>query len=88
MQTHLNAQAKLADPLIDSKAMETFRDMSDQKVVQNMAEHHPIGIGFQLVDLLARFDGRLRDIGAVERGQQRDRVLHPFSGPPGQAGAR
>lgn len=47
-------QAKLADPLIDSKAMETFRDMSDQKVVQNMAEHHPIGIGQAMSKFLAQ----------------------------------
>ena len=46
--------AKLADPLIDSKAMETFRDMSDQKVVQNMAEHHPIGIGAAMSKFLAQ----------------------------------
>lgn len=47
-------QAKLADPLIDSKAMDTFRDMSDQKVVQNMAEHHPIGIGQAMSKFLAQ----------------------------------
>ena len=47
-------QAKLADPLIDSKAMETFRDMSDQKVVQNMAEHHPLGIGQAMSKFLAQ----------------------------------
>ena len=47
-------QAKLADPLIDSKAMDTFRDMSDQKVVQNMAEHHPLGIGQAMSKFLAQ----------------------------------
>ncbi len=46
--------AKLADPLIDSKAMETFRDMSDQKVVQNIAEHHPLGIGAAMSRFLAQ----------------------------------
>jgi flagellar protein FlgJ len=47
-------QAKLADPLIDSKAMETFRDMSDQKVVQQMAEHTPLGIGAAMSKFLAQ----------------------------------
>jgi flagellar protein FlgJ len=47
-------QAKLADPLIDSKAMETFRDMSDQKVVQQMAEHTPLGIGAAMSRFLAQ----------------------------------
>ncbi|WP_022684836.1 rod-binding protein [Sphingomonas phyllosphaerae] len=46
--------AKLADPLIDSKAMETFRDMSDQKVVQQMAEHTPLGIGAAMSRFLAQ----------------------------------
>lgn len=47
-------QAKLTNPLIDSKAMDTFRDMSDQKVVQNMAEHHPLGIGQAMSKFLAQ----------------------------------
>ena len=47
-------QAKLADPLFDSKALDTFRDMQDQKTVQQMAEHTPIGIGKAMTDFLAR----------------------------------
>ena len=47
-------QAKLADPLFDSKALDTFRDMSDQKVVQQMAEHTPLGIGKAMTDFLSR----------------------------------
>lgn len=47
-------QAKLADPLFDSKALDTFRDMSDQKVVQQMAEHTPLGIGKAMTEFLAR----------------------------------
>ena len=34
-------QAKLADPLFDSKALDTFTEMSDAKVAQSMAEHQP-----------------------------------------------
>ena len=47
-------QAKLADPLFDSQALDTFRDMSDQKVVQAMAEHTPLGIGKAMTEFLAR----------------------------------
>ncbi|MGJ3628917.1 rod-binding protein [Sphingomonas sp. MMS24-JH45] len=49
--------AKLTDPLFDSKALDTFRDMSDQKVVQSMAEHTPLGIGKAMTDFLSH-DGR------------------------------
>ena len=38
-------KAKLADPLIDSKAIDTFTEMGDARVAQSMAEHQPIGIG-------------------------------------------
>lgn len=47
-------QAKLAEPLFDSQALTTFRDMSDQKVVSAMAEHTPLGIGKAMTDFLAR----------------------------------
>lgn len=47
-------QAKLADPLFDSKALDTFRDMQDQKLVQQMAEHTPIGIGKAMTDFLSK----------------------------------
>ena len=47
-------QAKLADPLFDSKALDTFRDMSDQKVVQQMSENTPLGIGKAMTDFLSR----------------------------------
>src|SRR5207244_82924 len=46
--------ASLAEPLFDSKALDTFRDMQDQKVVQSMAEHSPIGIGKAMTDFLKR----------------------------------
>lgn len=47
-------QARLAEPLFDSQAIDTFRDMQDQKVVQAMAEHAPLGIGKAMTDFLSR----------------------------------
>lgn len=47
-------QARLADPLFDSKALDTFRDMQDQKVVEHMAEHAPLGIGKAMTEFLSR----------------------------------
>ena len=38
-------KAKLANPLIGSKAIDTFTEMGDAKIAQSMAEHQPIGIG-------------------------------------------
>lgn len=47
-------QTKLAEPLFDSQAIDTFRDMQDQKLVQQMAEHTPLGIGKAMTDFLSR----------------------------------
>lgn len=47
-------QAKLADPLFDSKALDTFTEMSDAKVAQSMAEHQPLGIGKAMTDFLSK----------------------------------
>ena len=47
-------QAKLADPLFDSKAIDTFTEMQDAAVAKSMAEHQPIGIGKALTDFLAK----------------------------------
>lgn len=47
-------QASLASPLFDSKALDTFRDMQDQRTAQAMADHAPLGIGKAMVDFLAR----------------------------------
>ena len=47
-------QAKLADSLFDSKAIDTFSEMQDARVAQAMAEHQPIGIGKAMTDFLAR----------------------------------
>lgn len=47
-------QTKLADPLFDSKAIDTFTEMQDSRVAQNMAEHAPIGIGKAMTDFLQK----------------------------------
>jgi peptidoglycan hydrolase FlgJ len=47
-------QTKLADPLFDSKAIDTFTDMQDQRLAQSMAEHTPLGIGKAMTDFLAK----------------------------------
>lgn len=47
-------QAKLAEPLFDSQAIDTFRDMQDQKLVQQMATTTPLGIGKAMTDFLGR----------------------------------
>lgn len=46
--------AHLADDIFSSKAIDTFRDMQDQKVAQLMASRHPLGIGKALTDFLAK----------------------------------
>jgi flagellar protein FlgJ len=47
-------QAKLADPLFDSKALDTFRDMQDLKVAEAMAQAQPLGIGKAMAEFLAK----------------------------------
>jgi flagellar protein FlgJ len=47
-------QAKLSDPLFDSKAIDTFTDMQDGLVAKSMAEHTPLGIGKAMTDFLSR----------------------------------
>lgn len=53
-------QAKLADDLFDSKALDTFREMQDRKIAQTMAASAPLGIGKAMVDFLARADASLQ----------------------------
>ena len=53
-------QAKLADPLFDSKAIDTFSEMQDARVAQAMAEHQPLGIGRAMTDFLARSQADLQ----------------------------
>lgn len=47
-------QARLAETLFESKGLDTFRDMQDQKVVAEMAVSTPIGIGKAMTEFLAR----------------------------------
>ena len=47
-------QAKLADPLFDSKAIDTFSEMQDARVAQTMAETTPLGIGKAMTEFLSR----------------------------------
>ena len=47
-------QAKLSDPLFDSKALDTFRDMQDSHVATAMARAQPMGIGKAMTDFLAK----------------------------------
>ncbi|MEH3035420.1 MAG: rod-binding protein [Sphingomonas adhaesiva] len=61
-------QAKLADPLFDSKAIDTFRDMSDDKVVQQMATHTPLGIGKAMTEFLSRSQPDLNPDGGSQTG--------------------
>ncbi len=53
-------QAKLADPLFDSKAIDTFRDMQDEKLAQAMAQAQPMGIGKAMTEFLARSQADLQ----------------------------
>ena len=50
-------QAKLADPLFDSKAIDTFSEMQDARIAQTMAEHQPMGIGKAMTEFLGRSQG-------------------------------
>ena len=56
--------AKLADPLFDSKALDTFTDMQDSQVAKAMAEHAPLGIGKALTDFLAKSQADLNQTSA------------------------
>jgi flagellar protein FlgJ len=47
-------KASLADTLFESKALDTFRDMQDQRIAESMATHAPIGIGKAMTDFLGR----------------------------------
>ncbi len=57
-------QAKLADPLFDSKAIDTFTDMQDGLVAKSMAEHTPLGIGKAMTDFLSKSQSDLNQAAA------------------------
>lgn len=54
-------QAKLADPLFDSKALDTFTEMQDARVTQSMAESTPLGIGKAMTAFLAKSQSDLNE---------------------------
>ncbi|MFC3578909.1 rod-binding protein [Sphingomonas hylomeconis] len=47
-------QAHLSSELFESKGLDTFREMQDQKVAQSMADTAPLGIGKAMVDFLSK----------------------------------
>ena len=47
-------QAHLSNELFESKGLDTFREMQDQKVAQSMADTAPLGIGKAMVDFLSK----------------------------------
>ncbi|WP_380788239.1 rod-binding protein [Sphingomonas sp. R86521] len=57
-------QAKLSDPLFDSKAIDTFTEMQDAQVAQSMAEHAPMGIGEAMTAFLAKSQSDLNAVPA------------------------
>ncbi len=57
-------QAKLSDPLFDSKAIDTFSEMQDTKIAQSMAEHTPLGIGKAMTDFLSKSQSDLNQTAA------------------------
>lgn len=57
-------QAKLSDPLFDSKAIDTFSDMQDKQISQSMAEHTPLGIGKAMTDFLSKSQSDLNGSAA------------------------
>lgn len=44
----------LAEDIFSSQALDTFRELQDQKTSQTLAEQHPLGIGKALVDFLSK----------------------------------
>jgi flagellar protein FlgJ len=58
-------QAKLGDGLFDSKNSDTFREMQDKQIAENMATHQPIGIGKAMTEFLARSQTALRPVAAA-----------------------
>lgn len=55
-------QARLSNPLFDSKAIDTFTEMQDAQVAQAMAEHAPMGIGKAMTEFLAKSQSDLNPV--------------------------
>lgn len=53
--------AKLSDGLLDSDALDQFRDMQDVNVAETMAKHMPLGIGKALADFLSKDQPDLKE---------------------------
>ncbi|MCW3834849.1 rod-binding protein [Sphingomonas canadensis] len=47
-------QAKLADGLFESKAIDQFKEMQDTQFAQTMAQQKPLGLGKAMADFLGR----------------------------------
>ncbi len=47
-------KASLGEGLFDTKAVEQFRDMQDQKLAETMASSTPMGIGKAMTDFLSK----------------------------------
>lgn len=60
-------QAHLASELFESKGLDTFRDMQDQKIAQSMADSAPLGIGKAMVDFLAKSQADAEKTAAAQK---------------------
>lgn len=58
-------KTKLAEPLFDSKAIDTFRDMQDGLVADAMAQHAPMGIGKAVTQFLEKALPREPDLNEL-----------------------
>ncbi|MES2057794.1 MAG: rod-binding protein [Pseudomonadota bacterium] len=64
-------QGHLASELFESKGIDTFREMQDQKLAQSMADHAPLGIGKAMVDFLAKSQADAEKTAAAEKAAAR-----------------
>ncbi|OQW39546.1 MAG: rod-binding protein [Proteobacteria bacterium SG_bin5] len=56
-------QTHLAEDIFGSKALDTFRDMQDEKLAAAMTSAKPLGIGKAVVDFLAKAQPDLNAAG-------------------------
>ncbi|OQW43848.1 MAG: hypothetical protein A4S16_05005 [Proteobacteria bacterium SG_bin6] len=56
-------QTHLAEDIFGSKALDTFRDMQDEKLAASITSAKPLGIGKAVVDFLAKAQPDLNDTG-------------------------
>jgi peptidoglycan hydrolase FlgJ len=61
-------KASLGEDLFQSKALDQFRDMQDQKTAEGMAAGAPIGIGRAVTEFLARSQPDLNQAGSDSGG--------------------